>query len=79
MGELDLLVYIISHFSNTIPVVGIGFNPTLYSVEEDSGVVVFVVENRNPDMEREVSSRYSSPPLKERLLVRFLCWYDIML
>ena len=47
-------------FSNTIPVVGIGFNPTLYSVEEDSGVVVFVVENRNPDMEREVTVQFTT-------------------
>ena len=42
------------------PVIGIGFNPTLYSVEEDSGVVVFVVQNRNPDMEREVTVQFTT-------------------
>ena len=48
-------------FSNVhSPVVGIGFDPTLYSVEEDSGVVVFVVVNRNPDMEREVTVQFTT-------------------
>ena len=32
----------------------IGFTPTVYEVREDAGVVVFFVQNRNPDLEREV-------------------------
>ena len=33
----------------------IGFATTLYEVEEGSGSVTFFVENRNPDLEREVT------------------------
>ena len=32
----------------------IGFAPSVYSVEEDSGSVIFFIQNRNPDIQREV-------------------------
>jgi len=48
--------------------VQIGFSPTLYEVEESSGVVTFFVENRNPEMEREVTL-----PLKAVLKVCYNC------
>ena len=41
-------------FSLSPTVVEIGFNPTVYSVNEDSMFVVLNVENRNPAMERDV-------------------------
>ena len=41
-------------FSLSPTVVEIGFNPTVYSVNEDSVFVVLNVENRNPNMERDV-------------------------
>ena len=41
-------------FSLSPTVVEIGFNPTVYSVSEDSVFVVLNVENRNPAMERDV-------------------------
>jgi len=40
--------------------VQIGFSPTLYEVEESSGVVTFFVENRNPEMEREVTVMFTT-------------------
>ena len=38
----------------------IGFSSVLYSVDEISGVVVFVVENRNADLEREVTVKLTT-------------------
>ena len=43
-----------------IPVVQIGFNPTLYSADEDAGEVVFIVENGNPNSERDVTVQFST-------------------
>ena len=40
--------------------VQIGFTPTLYEVDEDSGVVTSIVENRNPDLEREVTVQFTT-------------------
>ena len=42
-----------SHIHNRI-VVDIGFSPSVYSVNEDDGSVEFVIQNRNPNMERDV-------------------------
>lgn len=39
---------------NIIIVADIGFSPSVYSVEEDDGSVVFVIQNRNPNVERDV-------------------------
>lgn len=47
-----------SHFH--FVVAEIGFNPVLYSVNEISGVVVFVVENRNADLESEVTVKLTT-------------------
>ena len=38
----------------------IGFNPSLYSVNEGAGVVTFTVQNRNPDLEREVTVQFTT-------------------
>jgi len=40
--------------------VQIGFSPTTYEVDEDAGIVVFFVENRNPDLEREVIVQFTT-------------------
>ena len=42
-------------FSLSHTVVEIGFNPTVYSVNEDSVFVVLNVENRNPAIDRVVN------------------------
>lgn len=47
-----------SHFH--FVVAEIGFNPVLYSVNEMSGVVVFVVENRNADLESEITVKLTT-------------------
>ena len=47
-------------FSLSPTVVEIGFNPTVYSVNEDSVFVVLNVENRNPNMERDVHVHIST-------------------
>ena len=44
-----------SHSPSSSSVVQIGFSPTLYEVEESSGVVTFFVEDRNAELEREVT------------------------
>lgn len=46
--------------SYCLPVVEIGFNPILYSVDEDSGVVEFSVKNKNVDLEREVTVQFDT-------------------
>ena len=43
-----------------IPVVQIGFNPTLYSADEDAGEIVFIVQNGNPNSERDVTVQFST-------------------
>lgn len=48
------------NFQFYLIVAEIGFNPVLYSVDEISGVVVFVVENRNADLEREVTVKLTT-------------------
>ena len=40
--------------------VNIGFAPPLYSVDEGAGVVTFTVQNRNPDLEREVIVQFTT-------------------
>lgn len=35
-------------------VVNIGFAPSIYSVNEHTGSVIFFIQNQNPDIEREV-------------------------
>ena len=36
-------------------VVEIGFNPIQYTVDESDGIVILYVENRNPEIETEVT------------------------
>ena len=38
----------------------IGFAPLVYSVDEGAGVVTFTVQNRNPDLEREVTVQFTT-------------------
>ena len=56
-----LFVYISSptSFLSSLAV-QIGFSPTTYEVEEDAGIVVLFVENRNPDLEREVTVQFTT-------------------
>ena len=37
-----------------LTVAEIGFAPSVYSVTEDSGSVIFFIQNLNPDIQREV-------------------------
>ena len=36
-------------------VVEVGFNPIHYTVDESDGIVILYVENRNPEIETEVT------------------------
>ena len=38
----------------------IGFAPSVYSVDEESESVVFFIENRNPDLQREVVVEFTT-------------------
>ena len=38
----------------------VGFTPSLYFVNEDGNNVIFFINNRNPDMEREVIIEFAT-------------------
>ena len=48
-----VFLYII-HYCIVCIVVEIGFNPIHYTVDENDGIVILYVENRNPEIETEV-------------------------
>ena len=66
LGSILRLSHVQLFFPNSnmyvliLPVVEIGFNPTFYSVDEDATFIVFELENRNPEMEREVAVQFST-------------------
>ena len=62
----------------------IGFNPLLYSVDEDAGVVTFTVQNRNPDLEREVTVQFTTTDgtatgVFMEILIHCVEWFKVLL
>ena len=41
-------------------VVEIGFNPIHYTMDESDGIVILYVENRNPEIETEVTVLFNT-------------------